>query len=146
MIRFNPRVWGFSDYPKEIIQKVPPQTEKEKNLARIIYIPFLLFGLGFPIISTLILENQIYEGRIDFIGAFLNIFIILMFGNIFDLIILDLIIVGTITPKFVIIKGTEEMKDAEYKDFRISHAIAHLKGTILLAFISIAIALILWFF
>ncbi len=144
MIRFSPRVWGFSDYTKDITEKVLPQTKEEKKKAIVIYIFFLLIGLGFPIISTIVLENVLYKGKIDFFSAFLNIFIIIMFGNIADLVILDLIIVGTITPKFVIIPGTEGMKDKEYKDFRIIHAIAHMKGTILLILLSIIIAMIIW--
>lgn len=142
MFKFSPRVWGFSDYPKAITEKVPPQTEEEMKKAKIIYIPFMLFGLGFPIISTLILEILV-GGRIDFVTAFLNLFVIFMFGNVFDLGILDLLIVGTITPKFVVIPGTEDM-DKEYKAFRISHAKGHVYGTILMTLLSLLIALIIW--
>ncbi len=53
-----------------------------------------------------------------------------MFGNVADLVLLDWIIVGTLTPKFVIIPGTEDMKEKEYKDFRISHAKGHIWRTI----------------
>ena len=57
-----------------------------------------------------------------------------------DLLILDLLIVGTIAPKFVIIPGTEDMKEKEYKDFRLYHTKAHAKGLILLAIVSFVIA------
>ncbi len=146
MIRYSPRIWGFSDYPKAITEKVPSQTKEEKKKAKSIYIFFLLIGLGFPIISTIVLENILYKGKIDFLTAFLNIFIIIMFGNIADLIILDIMIVGTLTPKFVIIPGTEDMKDKEYRDFRITHTITHIKGTIILILLSILIAIIMWIF
>lgn len=145
MAKFSPRIWGFSDYPKVITDKVPPQTKSEKRKGEILSIPFFLFGLIFPIVSTLILREQ-YGGEIDFLTAFLNIFGILMFGNIADLVILDWIIVGTITPKFVIIPGTENMKDREYKDFRISHAKGHIWGTLLMAVLSLLIAFIIILF
>lgn len=142
MVKFSPRIWGFSDYPKVITEKVPPQTKSEKKKGSLLGIPFFLFGLGFPIISTLILRNE-YGGEIDFFTAFFNIFGILMFGNIADLVILDCIIVGTITPKFVIIPGTEDMKDKEYKDFRLSHAKGHIWGTLLMAVLSLILALVI---
>ena len=142
MVKLGPRIWGFSDYPKEITKKVPPQTKSEKKKGYLLSIPFFLFSLSFPIVSTLILRNQ-FGGEIDFLTAFLNIFGILMFFNVVDLVILDWIIVGTITPKFVIIPGTEDMKDKEYKDFRITHAKGHIWGTLLIAVLSLLLALII---
>jgi hypothetical protein len=142
MFKFNPRIWGFSDYPKAITSKVAPQTKEEKKKGAFLFIPFLLIGLGFPFISTLILKN-LYGGEIDFLSAFLNIFGIWMFGNFADLVILDWIIVGTITPEFVVIPGTEDMKDKEYKDFRIYHAKGHIWGTIFMALLSLLMALII---
>ncbi|MBN1216807.1 MAG: hypothetical protein JXA99_15375 [Candidatus Lokiarchaeota archaeon] len=144
MIEFSPRIWGFSDYTKKITADVPVQTREEKKKAMIIYVFFLLIGIGFPIISTLILKYIYYGGKIDFLTVFFNIFIMIMFANIADYVLLDWLIVATITPKFVIIPGTEHMKNKEYKEFRIYHAIAHLKGTIFLIILSIILALIFW--
>ena len=144
MVKFSPRVWGFSDYPEAITDKVPPQTDEEKKKGILLFIPFILIGLGVPIISTLLLKNQL-GGKIDFLTAFLNIFGVYMFGNIADLVILDWLIVGTITPQFVIIPGTEHMKDKEYKDFRISHAKGHIWGTIFMALLSLLMALVVIF-
>ena len=31
MIKFSPRIWAFSDYPKTITDNVPPQTKNEKR-------------------------------------------------------------------------------------------------------------------
>ncbi len=142
MFMFSPRVWAFSDYPKAITEKVPPQTEDEKKKAKLIYIPFMVFSLGFPIVSTLILE-YLLGGRIDFVTAFLNLMIIAMLGNAFDLVILDLLIVGTFTPQFVVIPGTEDM-DEEYKAFRVQHAKGHVLGTIFLTILCLVFALVIW--
>lgn len=141
IMRFtSPRIWGFSDYPKEITTRVPPQTDREAKLARIFFIPFSILMIGIPFVSTLLLEPA-YVQPIPLLDAFLNSFGVLMFGNLADLIVLDLLIVGTITPSWVIIPGTEDMKDTAYKDFRKSHVKGHVYGTAFLAILSLVIAL-----
>ncbi|MFX0063280.1 MAG: hypothetical protein ACFFC7_13975 [Candidatus Hermodarchaeota archaeon] len=141
MITFSPRVWAYSDYPEAIKENVPPQTRREKKIAAILVIPFFILLL-FPLISSLLLKNQL-GGEISLITAFLNTFGVIMFANIADLVILDWLIVGTITPQFVILPGTEHMKDKEYKDFRRSHAKGHLVvGTPLMVIFSLIIAII----
>ncbi len=142
MILFSPRIWGMSDYPKSITEKVPPQTRHEKRRAAILFIPFLIIGLGYPIFSTLLLEIKM-GGNFTIFIAFINIFGILMFGNIADFLILDLLIVGTITPRFVILPGTEDLKETEYKEFRKYHAKGHVKGTLFMAGASFLIALLI---
>jgi hypothetical protein len=140
VMRFlSPRIWAFSDYPPEITEHVPPQTDRERKFGALLAIPFFILGLGFPIISTLILKNT-YGGLIPLLDAFLNAFGIMMFGNVADLVILDWLIVGTITPSWVIIPGTENLKDTAYKDFRVYHGKGHIWGTILMAVLSLIIA------
>lgn len=141
MMKFDPRVWAFNDYPKEITNKVQPQTKEEKRTSIAASVPFFIFGIGYPFLSTCLLKG-LYGGTIPFLDAFLNTFGVLIFGFMADLIILDLLIVGTLTPKFVIIPRTEDMKEKEYKDFRVYHTKAHVKGLILLAIISLVIAVI----
>jgi len=119
---------------------VPPQTREEKKKATIVSIPFLMIGVGFPIVSTLLLEQEL-GGRIDFLSAFLNIVALFMFMNAADLLILDWLIVGTITPKFVIIPGTEHMKYKEYREFRTYHTKGHIWGTIAMVGLGLIMAL-----
>ncbi|MFW9800741.1 MAG: hypothetical protein ACFFD9_09910 [Candidatus Thorarchaeota archaeon] len=145
MVSLSPRIWGFSDYPKEITDAVPPQTVRERRIGAVIGVLFFLIALGFPIASTLMLETT-YVGTIPLLDAFLNTFGIMMFGTFADLVILDWLVVGTITPDFVIIPGTEHMRDREYKDFRLYHAKGHVWGTIGMAVISLAIAAIVVLF
>ncbi len=140
----NPRIWAFSDYGKAITDHVPPQTERERRIAAYTGIPFFILVIGFPLVSTILLEG-LYGGVIPLLDAFLNSFAILMFGNFADLVILDTLIVGTITPDWVIIPGTEHMRDKEYKDFRLYHAKAHVRGTILTAVFSLLFAAIVVF-
>ncbi|MHA1863671.1 MAG: hypothetical protein ACTSWA_07870 [Candidatus Thorarchaeota archaeon] len=140
IMRFlSPRVWAMSDYPKEITSRVEPQTKDERRIAILMGIPFIFLMIVFPLVSTLILETT-YAGSIPLTDAFLNTFSVLMFANLADLIILDLLIVGTITPSWVIIPGTEDMKDTVYKAFRKEHSKSHLRGTIFVAILSLVIA------
>ncbi|MHA1615242.1 MAG: hypothetical protein ACTSW7_05120 [Candidatus Thorarchaeota archaeon] len=142
IMRFmNPRIWAMSDYPKEITSRVEPQTKDERRIAILMGIPFLFLMLAYPLVSTLILETT-YIGGIPLIDAFLNTFGVLMFANFADLVILDLIVVGTITPYWVIIPGTEDMKDTAYKAFRKEHSKSHLRGTVFMAILSLVIAIV----
>jgi hypothetical protein len=146
VMRFlNPRIWAFSDYPKAITSIVEPQTKREQQIGTLLFLPFLILMIGIPLISTLILEST-YVVQIPFLDAFLNAFAVLMFGNAADLFILDLLIVGTITPTWVIIPGTEHLKDTEYKAFRKEHAIGHVYGTIAMAILSAILALVVVIF
>lgn len=123
MIATNPRVWGYADYPDRIKRIIPPQTKKEKLLALLVGLPWLLFVLLFPIYSTLSLKTNL-GGNITFVMAFMNIFVLYAFANLGDVILLDWLIVSKITPKFVIISGTNKN---DYKDFS-HHFKAHLRA------------------
>ncbi|MHA2226739.1 MAG: hypothetical protein ACXAC8_16120 [Candidatus Hodarchaeales archaeon] len=119
MTTFSPRIWGYQDYPDSIKEKVPPQTKRERTIAGIVALPWLVFIVGFPLASTFSLKAQL-EGEIPFEIAFLNVFVLVFFFFISDMVILDWFIISKITPQFVIIPGTEV---DDYKDF--SH---HYKG------------------
>jgi len=140
----NPRIWAFSDYPKEITDHVPPQTDRERKVGAFTGIPFFVLGIGFPLVSTIMLEG-FYGGTLPLLDAFLNVFGIVMFGNIADYVILDWLIVGTITPNWVIIPGTEHMRNKEYKDFRGYHAKGHARALIPLALLSLLVAAVVVF-
>ncbi len=134
MITMSPRVWGYRDYPEVVKQKVPPQTKKEKALGAIVGLPWFIFVLGFPFISTYMLKSNL-GGEIFFFKAFLNIFVLFSLATVGDLVILDWLIISKITPRFVIIPGTEVR---DYKDF--SH---HYKGHVKAAFLMIPLGLII---
>jgi hypothetical protein len=139
----NPRIWAFSDYPKAITDHVPPQTDRERKIGAYTGIPFFILVIGFPVFSTMMLEG-LYGGSLPLLDAFLNffgiVFGIVMFGNIADFVVLDLLIVGTITPDWVIIPGTEHMRNKEYKEFRLYHAKGHARALILLVILSLLFA------
>ncbi len=141
MVLTSPRVWGYSDYPEVIKNKVPPQTQREKLLAAVIGLPWFIFIFGFPIFSTYVLKYKL-GGEIPFMIAFLNLFVLLLLATVGDLVILDWLIVSKITPGFVIIPGSER---ADYKDFT-HHYKAHAKALAGLILVCLTIAGIVWYF
>ena len=122
MVTFNPRIWGYQDYPERIKEKIPPQTRRERCIAVFTSIPFFIFILVFPLVTTDFLESKL-GGEISFEIAFFNIFLMVISFFLADLVILDWLIISKITPRFVIIDGTTP---EDYKDF--SH---HYRGHII---------------
>ncbi len=141
MITASPRIWGYSDYPEVIKNKVPPQTKKEKIIGALVGLPWLIFVLGFPVYSTYTLKMKL-GNEISFWTAFLNFSVLFLLANIGDVFILDWLIISRITPKFVIIPGTEEQ---DYKDFS-HHFKGHMKATIGMILLGLIMASIIWYF
>ncbi|MGD1008823.1 MAG: hypothetical protein ABR951_01590 [Candidatus Aminicenantales bacterium] len=137
MISTTPRVWGYTDYPKAIKNKVPAQTRGEKLKALLIGLPWLIFILGFPLFSTYSLKSKLGH-EIPFWTAFLNVFVMILLVTIGDMVILDWIVVSKITPRFVVIPGSEK---ADYKDFS-QHFRAHAKAAVGLVLVALIMAAI----
>ncbi len=135
MVTTNPRVWGYADYPEVVRSKIPPQTKKEKWLAGILGLPWILFVLAFPIYSTHLLKLQLGDD-ISFWLAFLNLFVMIVMVTLGDLVVLDWLVVSKITPRFVIIDGTDE---ADYKDFS-HHYKAHARAAVIQILICLVVA------
>ena len=133
MVSFNPRIWGYQDYSEEIKAKVQPQTRQERQTAILISIPFFLLIFGLPTYSLLTLKAQL-GGELPFLTAFTHLLILFIMGTFGDLVILDWLIISKITPKFVIIPGTQE---EDYKDF--SH---HYRSDVKAAFIMLVLCVV----
>jgi len=134
-LRHNPRVW-LQDYPEAIQDRVPPKTGREKRLSLIFGIPFLVLLVAVPFISTLALKRQ-DGGDVSFLQLFLNAFGVAFAFNLVDLLLLDWLMFCTITPKFVVISGTEGMEG--YKDYSY-HFRASMIGTVLSVVAGLVIA------
>ena len=131
----NPRLL-LRSYPAAIKEKAGPQTVSERKMTRIIGLFFMLLLIGIPALSTWLLERS-RGGDIAFPDAFLNAFGILSIFNLADWLVIDWLLFCTITPKFLVIPGTEGM--AEYKHYRF-HFRGFVTGTALAAAASLAIA------
>lgn len=140
MISTSPRVWGYSDYPQSIKDKVPPQTKSEKRAAMLIALPWFIFTFGFPIYSTLVLKAKL-SNDISVWIAFMNLLVLFLFATIGDLVILDWLIINRITPKFVVIPGSEKR---DYKGFS-HHFRGHVQSLVVIIPILLGVAGIISF-
>ena len=129
----NPRLM-LQDYPKSIQRSVPPKTKREKLGTFTWGLPYTLTMLFYPFLLGLYyaqLYNLGFGQVITFVWGVTLLF------NVFDLIVIDWLIVCAITPKFVIIPGTEG--NAGYKDYWF-HFVAFLKGIIITFALSVLIS------
>jgi hypothetical protein len=124
VLRFNPRLF-LQDYPEAIQDQVPPKTALEERQSLLIGIPFLLLLAIIPFISALTLKRSGLEAP-SFLQLFLHAFGVVFIFNLVDLLVLDWLMFCTITPKFIVIPGTEGMR--AYKDY-LFHFKASLLGT-----------------
>ncbi|MHA1970026.1 MAG: hypothetical protein ACW964_19810 [Candidatus Hodarchaeales archaeon] len=141
MVTFNPRIWGYQDYPERIKEKISPQTRRERSIGGLVGMPWLLFILGYPLFSTAFLETEL-GGEIPFEIAFFNIFFMVFLFFLVDLVVLDWLIISKITPKFVIIDGTTP---EDYKDFS-HHYKGHLIASIPISLICVLFSVIIVIF
>jgi hypothetical protein len=133
----NPRM-ALSDYPEDVKAAVPPRTKKEKRQGILIGLPFLLVVIAVPLYSTWLVKQQ-NGGVITYWMAFVTIFGVYLIPFLFDLIVLDILVFSTWTPKFLVIPGTEGMPG--YKDYSL-HLKAHTRGSVILIVFSALLALI----
>lgn len=114
-LAFNPRMW-LHRMPPEVIAKVPARTSAEKRLLIITAaVPFLLLLIIYPVIFVLQQD-----------ASWLNYFLILcaffVGFNKWDTLILDVLIFCKLTPRFIIIAGTERQDYATMKYHLVSGA------------------------
>jgi hypothetical protein len=126
MVKINPEMM-LNDYPPDIKARYGPVSEKTKQQRKPFVILLLLILFGVPLLSILRLDQMI-AGVPSFLEVFIDIFVLFLVFNILDLLILDWLIFCTITPKFIVLPGTEGM--AGYKDYGF-HFRGFLKGTII---------------
>jgi hypothetical protein len=127
----NPRLM-LQDYPKDIQAAVPPKTPEEKRQTFYWGVPFLLLLLGVPVAAAFSAKAA-HQGFLD---IFLSAFGVAFLCNLVDWLILDWLIFCTITPKFVVLPGTEGM--AGYKNYAM-----HFKGFLIGTALSVGTGLII---
>lgn len=111
----NPQLL-LQSYPTNIQKVAAEKTRSERMQTKLLGIFFLFFLIGIPVVSTLLMKYS-NSGEISFLDAFLNMFGIMTMFNLVDLLIIDWLLFCTITPKFLIIKGTEGMIDYKRYSF-----------------------------
>jgi hypothetical protein len=133
MIKINPEMM-LNDYPPDIKARYGPMSEEIKRKRKPFILLFFVIVFGIPLLSIYQLDRMM-AGIPGFLEIFINIFVLFMFFNIVDLLILDWLIFCTITPKFIVLAGTEGM--AGYKDYGL-----HFRGFLIGCVISFVSALI----
>ena len=132
-LRANPRIW-LNDFPPDIRAAVPPKTADEKRQSLMWGIPFLACLVGIPAMSTVWLERQ--EPSAGFAALFLNAWGVGLIFNAVDLLFIDWLVLCYITPRSLVIPGTEGMNG--YKDYG-HHFRGFLIGTVASAMLALLI-------
>lgn len=123
-LRANPRIW-LNDFPPDIRRAVPPKTDAEKRQSTLWGIPFLAVLLGGPLLSTVLLGRT--EPGATFGRLFFHAFTVAFVFNLVDLLLIDWLVLCALTPRSLVIPGTEGM--AGYKDYG-HHFRGFLVGTV----------------
>jgi hypothetical protein len=120
----NAEMW-LQDYPPDVRTKFGPMSARAKRQRAWLALPFFLYLLGVLAVSILRLEPLVE--MLTFTAVFLHTFALLFTFNLFDLLIVDWLIMMSWRPQFIILPGTEGM--AGYNDYRF-HFVGFLKGTV----------------
>ena len=138
MLYLNPRL-ALSDYPEDVKAAVPPRTRKEFRLGVALAIPMLIVAVGIPLYSAWLVRAQ-SGGDLTYGRSFAIILGEYMLFSAFDLIVLDVGMFYTWTPRFLVLPGTEGM--AGYKDWR-PHLKAQLTtGSLIVVVVSAVLAVV----
>lgn len=137
---WNPRIW-VQDLPAELRALVPPKTPAEQRQTQIVAIPMLILMLGGPALAGATGISAGISAEQFFIAFGISYGVNLVF-NVFDLVLIDWLIVCTWTPARLVYAPLrpEQLKDYGY------HARAFAKGVFLLivpSMMSAALALLL---
>ena len=98
--------WWLADFPPEIRDVLPPQTDREKQkslLIAIVFLAILLLGMS---TSFSLLKQQI-PTEITFLSAWLHAFLFFQIFNLWDLVVIDWIGILFINPSNPPIPGTK---------------------------------------
>ena len=138
MLYFKPRM-ALSDYPEDVKAAVPPRTKEELRAGIILSIPLLILFIAYPLYSVWRVKI-VFGDELTYWMSFAIIFGEYFMVSMFDLIVLDLFMFYTWTPKFLVLPGTEGF--AGYKDYR-PHVKAQLTvGNLMLGIFSALLALV----
>lgn len=135
MMTIDARVWGYNDYPEKVKRKVRPPSESERKLGLLVAAPFFVFMSVYPLYSVYNLKTMI-GGSISFITAFSHLLVLAAVATFGDLVLLDWLIISKITPRFVVIEGSEV---SDYKDFS-HHYIGHVYASLIILVICALVA------
>jgi len=107
----NAETW-LQDYPKPIQERYGPKSPEAERLTKLWAIPFFIVLFGGVLAANWRLRRA--HGRLSPTAAFANAYLLFLSFWLFDLTIIDWLIMIGMKPSFAILPGTEGM--AEYND------------------------------
>ncbi len=131
-LMINPRIW-MQDLPKELQQKIPPKTKKEKQQTWYVMLPFMTIILLGPVFAITDYLGVIHPTSLNFVQCLILSYGMYFIFNLFDLLIIDWLLICTITPKFIQIPGITASDLKNYK----KHGMDFIKGIFLIIIPSI---------
>jgi hypothetical protein len=137
-LAYNARLW-MHDYPAEIRALQPPLTRAEKRAQYVLMILLLVIMVGGPLLSNIALKAA-NGGTLSFLSAFLNAFILFNAFNLFDAVVLDILLAVVLKPRFMLLPGSESRMHL-YRDWDV-HLRNYVKGVIGGTILSLAVAAI----
>jgi hypothetical protein len=127
----NPRLL-LRRYPEDVRAVVPPLSRAERRESACWAALFMVLTIAFPCAAALATTG----GHCGFLDVFGSAFGVAFLFNLVDWLILDWLLFCTITPRFIVISGTDGM--AGYKDYAM-----HLKGFLVGSALSVALGLLI---
>lgn len=131
--RVNPEMM-LQDYPPDVRAKHGPMSARAKR-QRLLLFPFFFGGMiAISAWSVVALKQTL--GLVTFGDVFLSALVMMLTFNVYDLLVLDWLMMIKLQPKFAILPGTEGL--AGYNDFGF-----HLHGFKIGLVWSVGLALVL---
>ena len=129
------------DYPDDVMAAVPPRTKEETRKATILSVPWF-YGHWLSRSCSAFQFTAQAGTRLPFWAVSLHAFLIFFSFWLVDLVVLDILMFATITPKFVVIPGTEGFPGYKKIDW---HLRGHFKtGLPLLIVLGLVVGGIVW--
>lgn len=114
----------LSRFPAEVQAAVPPLTHREKAVAWIVTIPFLLLLAGLPALAAWRTQAA-RNGEASPADLFIAACAVWQIFNLFDWLVLDELLIGVFRPRSLRLPGAERI---EMRFDRRLHAVEFLKG------------------
>jgi hypothetical protein len=92
------------DMPADIDAAADPKTGEQRRLSIRLGIPALIALIAGPVLSAWLVARA---GEARFLALSLHALVVVLFVFFWDLLVLDLLLFCTVTPKFMVVSGTE---------------------------------------
>lgn len=133
VLRINPRLF-LRNYPQAVQKAAPPATPSERRAGLLFGLPLFALLIGIPFWSgfNLAAGHPVGPGAL-----FLDAFVVGLVANVVDLVILDILWLGLLPPRWAIIPGTE---DVPFRPEYSKHVRGFVVGSVVAAIIAFVVS------